>query len=379
LYVYLKLSDRTFPNSGSLEAHEVLSREKEPEGEETVLPPEEGDEREYPAVRLLVTGGAGYIGSVVASQLVEEGHEVMVLDNLSKGHRRAIPDGTSFVRGDLLDAERLTRLLATGFDGVLHFAALSLVGESVEQPGRYYRTNVQGTLNLLEGMLLAEVPRFVFSSTAAAYGEPEEIPIPETASTRATNPYGGSKLAVDSLIGFHAAAHDLRATSLRYFNVAGASTSLGEDHRPETHVIPLVLEAAAGRRASVEIYGIDYQTSDGTAVRDYIHVEDLARAHLLALEGAKSGEHSIYNLGNGSGFSVREVVQSVQEVTGRKIEIIEAPRRVGDPAVLVASSRKIREELGWPPKKPELEVMIADAWEWMLAHPYGYRSGVAGC
>jgi UDP-glucose 4-epimerase len=228
-------------------------------------------------------------------------------------------------------------------------------------------------------MLLAGVPRFVFSSTAAVYGEPEEMPIPETAPTRPTNPYGGSKLAVDGLIGFHAAAHGLRATSLRYFNVAGASGSLGEDHHPETHLIPLVLEAAAGRRALVEIYGINYQTPDGTAIRDYIHVEDLAWAHLLALEGTKPGEHRIYNLGNGSGFSVKEVLQSAQEVTGRKIETIEAPRRVGDPAVLVASSRKIREELGWVPKKPGLEVMISDAWEWMLAHPHGYKSGVAGC
>jgi UDP-glucose 4-epimerase len=328
-------------------------------------------------VRLLVTGGAGYIGSVVASLLLEEGHEVMVLDNLSKGHRRAVPDGVSFVRGDLLDAERLTRLLATGFDGVLHFAALSLVGESVEQPGCYYRTNVQGTLNLLEGMQLAGVSWLVFSSTAAVYGEPEEIPIPETAPTRPTNPYGGSKLAVDGMIGFHAAAHGLQATSLRYFNVAGASGSLGEDHHPETHLIPLVLEAAAGRRSSVEIYGTDYQTPDGTAVRDYIHVEDLARAHLLALEGAKAGEHRIYNLGNGSGFSVREVIRTAQKVTRRKIETIEAPRRAGDPAVLVASSCRIREELGWVPEKPELEVMVSDAWEWMQAHPCGYRSGVA--
>ncbi|HZC18539.1 MAG TPA: UDP-glucose 4-epimerase GalE [Rubrobacteraceae bacterium] len=230
-------------------------------------------------MRLLVTGGAGYIGSVGASQLVEEGHEVMVLDDLSKGHRRAVPEGASFVRGDLLDAERLARVLATGFDGVLHFAARSLVGESVEQPGWYYRTNVLGILNLLEGMRLARVPRLVFSSRAAVYGEPEEVPVLEAAPTRPTNPYGGSKLAVDGMIGFHAVAYGLRATSLRYFNVAGASGSLGEDHHPETHLIPLVLEAAAGRRASVEIYGTDYQTPDGTAVRDYIHVEDLAWAH----------------------------------------------------------------------------------------------------
>jgi UDP-glucose 4-epimerase len=330
-------------------------------------------------MRLLVTGGAGYIGSVVASLLVEEGHEVMVLDDLSRGHRGAVPEGASFVRGDLLDAGRLAKVLATGFDGVLHFGALSLVGESVKHPERYYRTNVLGTLNLLEGMLLAGVPRLVFSSTAAVYGEPEEVPITETAPVRPTNPYGGSKLAVDDLIGFYAGAHGLATTSLRYFNVAGASSRLGEDHEPETHLIPLVLKVAAGRRTSVEIYGTDYQTPDGTAIRDYIHVEDLARAHLLALGGAGTGEHRIYNLGNGAGFSVREVIRTAREVTGHKIEAVEAPRRAGDPAVLVASSRKIREDLGWMPEKPELSVMVSDAWEWMQAHPHGYTYGVAGC
>jgi UDP-glucose 4-epimerase len=331
-------------------------------------------------MRLLVTGGAGYIASVVASQLVEDGHQVMVLDNLSKGHKRAVPEDASFVRGDLLDAKRLTRLLATGFDGVLHFAALSLVGESVKHPGLYYRTNVVGSLNLLEGMRLTGVPRLVFSSTAAVYGEPEDVPITETAPVCPTNPYGGSKLAVDELIGSFATAHGLSATSLRYFNVVGASGCLGEDHEPETHLIPLVLEAAAGRRGSVSIYGSDYPTRDGTAIRDYIHVEDLARAHLLALEGtggAKSGEHRIYNLGNGSGFSVREVVETAREVTGREKKAAHAPRRAGDPAVLVASSKKIREELGWTPKKPELEAMIYDAWEWMQANPRGYRPRVA--
>ena len=329
-------------------------------------------------MRFLVTGGAGYIGSVVTVQLLEDGHEVVVLDNLSKGHRRAVPEGASFVRGDLLDAQRLARVLATGFDGVLHFAALSLVGESVRHPERYYRTNVMGTLNLLEGMLPAGIPRLVFSSTAAVYGEPEKVPIPETAQAHPTNPYGGSKLAVDNLIGFYAAAHGLRATSLRYFNVAGASGQFGEDHQPETHLIPLVLEVAAERRTSVEIYGTDYPTPDGTAIRDYIHIEDLAQAHLVALEAAKPKEHRIYNLGNGTGFSVREVLRSVQEVTGRKIKTIEAPRRAGDPAVLVATSRKIQEELGWAPKKPDLEAMVSDAWEWIQVHPLGYRSKVVG-
>ena len=327
-------------------------------------------------MKLLVTGGAGYIGSVVALQLVEAGHEVTVLDDLSKGHERALPEGASFVRKDLLDRKGLSQVLTPGYDGVLHFAALSLVAESVEQPGRYYRTNVAGTLNLLEAMRVAGAPCLVFSSTAAVYGEPEETPIPETALTHPINPYGGSKLAADQLIGFFAQAHELRATSLRYFNVAGASGALGEDHDPETHLIPLVLKVALGKRDSVEIFGTDYPTADGTAIRDYIHVEDLARAHLLSLEAAgeaKPGEHRVYNLGNGAGFSVREVVETARRVTGRTLKVVEAPRRAGDPPVLVASSKKIREELGWVPEKPDLEDIISDAWEWMLKHPHGYE------
>jgi UDP-glucose 4-epimerase len=324
-------------------------------------------------VKLLVTGGAGYIGSVVAHQLLEAGHETVVLDNLSKGHEKAVPEGTRFGRCDLLDEDKVRDALAEGFDGVLHFAALSLVGESVEQPERYYRNNVCGTLNLLEAMREAGVPRLVFSSTAAVYGEPEEIPIPETSPTLPTNPYGASKLAVDRMIGAVAAARGLMATSLRYFNVAGASGGFGEDHHPETHLIPLVLQAAAGTRNSVKIFGTDYPTRDGTAIRDYIHVEDLGRAHLLALEAAKPGEHRIYNLGNGAGFSVREVVEAARKVTGRPIEAVDSPRRPGDPAVLVASSDEIRAQLGWKPEKPELEAMISDAWEWMQAHPNGYE------
>ncbi len=331
-------------------------------------------------MKLLVTGGAGYIGSVVALQLIEADHEVTVLDNLSKGHESAVPTeaGAGFIHADLFDAKRLAEVLAGGYNGVLHFAALSLVGESVEQPGRYYRTNVGGTFNLLEAMRDAGVPRLVFSSTAAVYGEPEEVPIPETAPTRPTNPYGGSKLAVDQLIGFFAGAHGISATSLRYFNVAGASGVLGEDHEPETHLIPLVLAAALGERENIKVFGTDYPTSDGTALRDYIHVEDLGRAHLLALgaaDEADSGEHRIYNLGNGAGFSVREVVEAARRVTGRSIQAIEAPRRAGDPPILVASSRKIQRELGWAPQKPSLETMISDAWNWMQEHPRGYEEG----
>ncbi|MDP8948688.1 MAG: UDP-glucose 4-epimerase GalE [Actinomycetota bacterium] len=324
-------------------------------------------------MKLLVTGGAGYIGSVVAHQLLQEGHETVVLDNLFKGHEKALPEGARFVKGDLLDAEGIRGALAEGFDGVLHFAALSLVGESVEEPERYYRNNVCGTLNLLEAMREADVPRLVFSSTAAVYGEPEEVPIPETSPTLPTNPYGGSKLAVDQMIRAVAEARGLAATSLRYFNVAGASGRFGEDHHPETHLIPLVLQAASGQRDSVKIFGTDYPTRDGTAVRDYIHVEDLGRAHLLALEAAEPGEHRVYNLGNGAGFSVREVIEAARGVTGRPIEAVEAPRRSGDPAVLVASSDKIRGELGWKPEKPELEAMISDAWDWMQSHPHGYE------
>jgi len=323
-------------------------------------------------VKLLVTGGAGYVGSVVANQLVEAGHKTVVLDNLTKGHEEAVPERAGFVQADLLDQEEVRAALSGGFDGVLHFAALSLVSESVGQPERYYRNNVCGTLNLLEAMSEASVPRLVFSSTAAVYGEPEEMPIPETSPALPTNPYGASKLAVDRMIGAVAEARGLAATSLRYFNVAGASRRFGEDHHPETHLIPLVLGAAAGKRASVEIFGTDYPTRDGTAVRDYIHVEDLGRAHLLALEAAAPEEHRVYNLGNGAGFSVREVVEVARAVTGRQIEAVEAPRRRGDPAVLVASSEKIQAELGWKPQKPQLEAMVSEAWEWIQNHPHGY-------
>jgi UDP-glucose 4-epimerase len=329
-----------------------------------------------------VTGGAGYIGSVVAAQLIDAGHQVTVADNLSKGHEWAVPPGAEFEHVDLLDEPRLTEVVSRGYDGALHFAALSLVGESVAEPVRYFRTNVGGTMNLLDAMRAGGVERLVFSSTAATYGEPEEVPITETAPTTPTNPYGASKLAVDSAIGFQCAACGLGATSLRYFNVAGASGPFGELHDPETHLIPLVLRAAAGLRDSVQIYGTDYPTPDGTAIRDYIHVEDLARAHLLALDATGAGTHRVYNLGNGTGFSVREVVETARAVTGRPIPAVEGPRRAGDPAVLVASSDRIRAELGWVPEKPGLELMVGDAWEWLQRNlsRHGSRpwSGFAG-
>jgi UDP-glucose 4-epimerase len=273
---------------------------------------------------------------------------------------------------DLLDGERVNRVLSEGFDGVLHFAALALVSESVSHPERYYRTNVGGTLNLLEAMNAAGVARLVFSSTCAVYGQPDEVPIPETAPPRPANAYGASKLAVDGMIGDFCRAHGLGAVSLRYFNVAGASGDLGEDHEPETHLIPNILRAAMRLKPDVEIYGTDYPTPDGTAVRDYIHIEDLSAAHLLALEGTRHGEHRIFNLGNGNGFSVREVIQAAEKVTGLEIPTREAPRRPGDPPMLVAASERIRSELGWEARKPALAEMVGDAWRFAQARPRGY-------
>jgi UDP-glucose 4-epimerase len=323
-------------------------------------------------MKLLVTGGAGYIGSVVAAQLLDADHEVTVLDSLERGHRAAIPEGAALVEADLNDRAAVEAALAPGFDGVLHFAALALVPESVAHPERYWRTNVGGTVNLLDAMRAASVERLVFSSTCATYGAPDTVPIPEDTPERPTNPYGASKLAVDRMISDQAAAHGLGAVSLRYFNVAGASGPHGEDHDPETHIIPNVLRVALGRSDHVEVYGTDYPTPDGTAVRDYIHVEDLAAAHLLALDAIQPGRHTILNLGNGAGFSVREVVEAARKVTGHPIPIKEAPRRPGDPPELVAASQRIRAELGWEPRKPGLEEILADAWAWHQAHPAGY-------
>jgi UDP-glucose 4-epimerase len=330
-------------------------------------------------VKLLVTGGAGYIGSIVSRLLIEQGHEVVVFDNLERGHRAAVPPEARLVVGDLTDEAAVTAAIGgeagagfSGFDGVFHFAALSLVGESVERPERYYRTNVGGTLNLLTAMADAGVSRLVFSSTAAVYGQPDRIPIPENAPKNPTNPYGASKLAVDNLIGAFCTAHGIGGVSLRYFNVAGSSGGVGEDHDPETHLIPNVLKAALGQCDHVEIFGVDYPTPDGTAIRDYIHVDDLADAHALALEHARAGEHQIFNLGNGNGFSVREVIGAVEQVTGREIEAVESARRAGDPPQLVASSERIREQLGWMPRKPQITTMIEDAWEFAQAHPNGY-------
>ena len=323
------------------------------------------------AMKLLVTGGAGYIGSIVAQQLLEAGHEVVVLDNLSRGHRSAVPEGAELIELDLLNEVGVNNALGDGFDGVMHFASLALVAESVAHPERYHRNNHVGALNLLDAMREHGVRRLVFSSTCAVYGEPETVPMREDIPAAPVNSYGNSKLAIDRMIGDESRAHGLAAASLRYFNVAGARGYLGEDHEPETHLIPLVLRAAAGVTDHVKVFGTDYPTRDGTAVRDYIHVEDLGRAHAMALEAAEPGRHAIYNLGTGDGSTVREVVESARRVTGREIPVVEEPRRPGDPPQLVASSDLIRHELGWVPEKG-LDDMIADAWAWHQAHPEGY-------
>jgi UDP-glucose 4-epimerase len=325
-------------------------------------------------MKLLLTGGAGYIGSIVSRLLIEQGHDLVVFDNLERGHREAVAPEATLIVGDLRNAADIGDALESGFDGVLHFAALALVGESVQYPERYYRTNVLGTLNLLEAMLAHGVPRLVFSSTCAVYGQPDEVPISETAPPRPQNAYGASKLAADHLIGDFCLAHGLGAVSLRYFNVAGARGETGEDHEPETHLIPNVLKVALGQREHVQIFGTDYPTPDGTAVRDYIHIDDLAQAHALGLAGARGGEHRIFNLGNGNGFSVREVVATAAEVTGQEIATVEAPRRPGDPPQLVAAAQRIRDELGWSPRRPELKDIIADAWTFHQAHPHGYSA-----
>lgn len=324
-------------------------------------------------MRLLVTGGAGYIGSVVAAQLIAGGHEVVVLDDLSTGHADAIPAGARFVEGDLRHAA--AGVLAGGIDAVLHFAARSLVGESMARPGLYWAHNLGGSLALLEAMRAARVRRIVFSSTAAVYGEPETVPITEAAPTRPTSPYGGSKLGVDTALAEYARMHQFGAVSLRYFNVAGAYAEqggrwLGERHDTETHLIPNVLAAAGAQPgdSGLAIFGDDWPTPDGTCIRDYIHVSDLARAHLLALTACTPGTHQVFNLGSGTGFSVREVLAACQEVTGRDIPARVAPRRPGDPAVLIAASDRIAAELGWQAER-SLTDMVSDAWTFTQAVP----------
>ena len=313
-------------------------------------------------MKLLVTGGAGYIGSVVTSQLLDAGHEVTVLDDLSTGHRDAIPDGASFIRARIHDSG--SHLRGQGFEAVLHFAAKSLVGESVTAPQLYWENNVAGTFALLEAMRAAHIPTVIFSSTAATYGEPDDSPITEQTPTRPVNAYGASKLAVDHMLSSYCRAHGLAATSLRYFNVGGARGRFGERHSPETHLIPNLLAVAAGRTDACSIFGTDYATSDGTALRDYLHVADLGRAHLLALGPSTAGIHRIVNLGTGDGYTVRQVLEACRTVTGHPIPAREEPRRPGDPTSLVASNLVARDLLEWEPELG-LERIVADAWDFM--------------
>ncbi|MBA3740923.1 MAG: UDP-glucose 4-epimerase GalE [Chloroflexi bacterium] len=330
-------------------------------------------------MKILVVGGAGYVGSTSVESFLEGGHQVVVYDSLSSGHAQAVPPGAELVLGDIRDGERLDRLLSDGVDAVLHCAARSLVGESMADPGLYYRTNVSGGVALLEAMNRCGVNRLVFSSTAAVYGEPRRVPIAEADRTQPINPYGETKLAFEGAMRWFCAAHDFRAISLRYFNVAGATDRNGEDHEPETHLMPLVLRVAAGDASHVQIYGQDYPTPDGTCIRDFIHVRDLGNAHLLALEATGEGDPSleVYNLGSAAGFSVREVVEAARRVTGRAIPARVVKRRMGDPPVLVASSRRARRELGWQPRHSVLDQMLADAWAWREKHPAGYADGAS--
>jgi UDP-glucose 4-epimerase len=316
-------------------------------------------------MNVLITGGAGYIGGTVARLLLSGGHTVTVFDNLCHSKRSAVAGGADFIQGDLADVELLQKTLRAGqFDGVMHFAALIEAGESMQRPEIYFRNNTASTLTLLESMLATGHDKLVFSSTAACYGEPETTPILEDAKLQPTNAYGESKLLVEHMLRWMNSQRGLRYASLRYFNVAGAIEGYGEAHEPESHLIPLILDVALGRRKNIKIFGRDYPTKDGTCVRDYIHVQDLAEAHLLALGALKEKSRAIYNIGSGQGFSVLEVIESVQRVTGREIPVDECERRPGDPAVLVASSEKIKSELGWKPKFAELDAIVASAWEW---------------
>lgn len=321
-------------------------------------------------MKILVTGGAGYIGSICVEQLLDRGHAVTVFDNLTEGHRRAIHPDAAFIEGDLQDAPSITRAVAqTAPDAVMHFAANALVGESMTNPSKYFHNNVGGGLNLLDAMVAADVRRFVFSSTCATFGPPERLPMDETLPQNPINPYGESKLIFEKILRWYDAIHGLKFVALRYFNAAGATERFGEDHRVETHLIPNVLKVALGQRENVEIYGTDYETPDGTCVRDYIHIVDLAEAHILALGSEQS---AFYNLGTGGGNSVAEVIESCRRVTGRPIPEVRKERRPGDPPRLVAASGKINRELGWTPRYQAIDQIIESAWAWHQRHPAGY-------
>jgi UDP-glucose-4-epimerase GalE len=326
-------------------------------------------------MQILVTGGAGYIGSHAVRLFLERGHNVWVYDNLIYGHRAAVLADRLIV-GDLNETHRIDQvLLEKSIDAVVHFAAFAAVGESVQQPAKYWQNNVVNTLNLMESLRRHNVKRFVFSSTAATFGTPEEMPITETTPQRPINPYGMTKLTVERALADYAHAYQWGFAALRYFNASGAHADgvIGEDHAPETHLIPLIIQAAMGQRPHIEIFGTDYATPDGTCVRDYIHVDDLAEAHLLALEKLQPSQQMHYNLGIGRGYSVREVIAAVEAVTGKKVPIKEGPRRAGDPPVLVASSDKIQKELGWKPRYTDIRAIVETAWNWHKAHPKGYK------
>ena len=321
-------------------------------------------------MKILVVGGSGYIGSICTELLLDEGHEVAVFDNLGEGHRRAVDSRANFIIGDLADRGQIEVALSSiRPDAVMHFAASALVGESMRDPSKYFRNNISNGLNLLDAMVATRVGRLVFSSTCAIFGPPERVPIDETAPARPINPYGESKLAYEKILRWYGEIHGLKFVSLRYFNAAGASENFGEDHRIETHLIPNVLKVALGQKPDVEIYGTDYETPDGTCIRDYIHIVDLVRAHLLALGAGKS---EFYNLGTGDGSSVREVIAACRKITGRKIDIVEKPRRPGDPPRLIASSEKIKRDLGWQPQFESLDAIIESAWKWHQKFPHGY-------
>ena len=326
-------------------------------------------------MRILVTGGAGYIGSHTVRLLLNHGHDVWVYDSLIYGHRAAVP-AERLVVGELSEIHRIDQLvMERRIDAVVHFAAFAAVGESVQQPAKYWQNNVVNTLNLFECLRRHQVSRFVFSSTAATFGTPEKMPITEETPQRPINPYGLTKLTIERALADYANAYQWGFAALRYFNASGAHASgqIGEDHTPETHLIPLIIQAAMGRRPHIEIFGSDYPTPDGTCVRDYIHVDDLAEAHLLALEKLQPGQQMHYNLGIGRGYSVREVIAAVEAVTGKKVPVKEGPRRSGDPPVLVASSDKIQKDLGWKPKYTDIKSIVETAWNWHRTHPKGYK------
>ncbi len=322
---------------------------------------------------ILVTGGAGYIGSIVVEELIRQGEQVTVFDSLSQGHRPAVHPQARFVLGDLADRRALDDLLASRhFDAVMHFASHIRVGESMERPFMYLGENVVNGLNLLQAMVDHGVHRFILSSTAALFGQPARIPIDETERIVPGSPYGESKFILERVLYWLDQIHGLRFAALRYFNAAGATAERGEDHDPETHLIPLVLQVALGQRNHIEVYGSDYPTRDGTCLRDYIHVLDLAQAHILALRALDDGSR-IYNLGNGQGYTVREVIETARQVTGHPIPAVDGPRRPGDLPALVAGSDKIRQELGWLPRHPNLRDIVQSAWDWHRAHPHGYE------